>query len=877
MSKVLQIINQVKEAQKKFATFTQEQVDKIFYQAAWAANDARITLAKFAVEETKMGVVEDKIIKNHFASEYIYNKYKNMKSVGVFEHDDALGYEKSYEPMGVIAAVIPTTNPTSTAIFKTLLALKTRNGIVISPHPRARKSTIMAAKIVLDAAVAAGAPEGIISWLPEDAKMEDTTELMKEADIILATGGHGLVKAAYSSGTPAIGVGSGNCPAIIDSTADIPMAIASIIQSNTFDNGVVCATENAVIVLKDIYEQTVNEIKKQGAYVVTNQSDIDTIAKNMLTPAGLIHPDLVGQNPQRVGQVLGVAVPEWAKMLFVETVDSSPANPLSHEKLSTFVALYKADDFDHALKIQSDLLVMGAGHSASLFVNEFAEREKVAKFRETATAARLLVNVPSALGAIGDVYNFHLEPSLTLGCGSWGNNIFSENIQPKHLLNVKEISIRRENTLWLRLPKSTYFKYGCLQEALKDLKTEGSKRALIVTDQFIWDNMRRKLVESLESLGIAYTAFTEVEPNPQKATVERCVKLAKTFKPDVIIAFGGGSSMDAAKLTWVWNEHPDVSFQDLALRFMDIRKKIVDFPIQSKTVKLVCIPTTAGTGSEVTPFAIISDGHTKWSLADYSLTPTMAIVDAEYMMSMPPRATAATGMDCLSHAIESYVSIFASEFTKPYSLEAIRLVFKYLVRAYKNGKNDLEARQGMAHAATIAGIAFANGFLGIVHSLSHKITAHHGVVHGNANAIYLPYVINYNAQWGVKEKQGYFAQYRTHDALKRYAEIADFLGLPGENKMEKVDNLIKAIQVLQKQIEVPTSTLEYGVDSTKFEAELEIMAEEAFDDQCTGGNPRYPLISEMRDIFVAAHYGNPIPKLADVSLGKVKPIDTTRK
>lgn len=867
MADVKKIVDAVREAQKKFATFTQEQVDEIFYRASWAANNERIPLAKLAVEDTKMGVVEDKILKNHFASEYIYNKYKNFKTVGAYEKDQADGYECLYEPMGVVAAIIPTTNPTSTAIFKCLISLKTRNGVVISAHPRAFKSTIEAAKVILKAAEEAGAPKGIISWLPQGSSMDDTAQLMKEADIILATGGGGLVHAAYSSGTPAIGVGAGNCPAIIDDSADIEMACASIIQSNTFDNGVVCATENSVVAVDSIYDKVVEEFTKQYAYVVTDPAVAKKIGSKMFKEGkfGLLNPDMVGQNPQVLGKVFGVDIPSNAKLLVVEAKSTAYEEPLAHEKLSTFVSLYRAKDFEDALKIQRELLLLGPGHTASLFVNEWKHPEKIDQFKMSAKTARLIVNCPSALGGIGDFYNFHLEPSLTLGCGTWGGNMFSENIQPKHLLNKKTVAKRRENMLWLRLPSKIYFKYGCLEEALRDLQEDGVKKAFIVSDNFIWGMTGAKLTKILEKYGITIQTFTGVEPNPTLSTTLKAVKQIQSFNPEAIIAIGGGSSLDAAKLMWLYNEHPNVRFQDLNLRFMDIRKRVCKFPKMSGKCQLVCIPTTSGTGSEVTPFAIITDDatHVKYSLADYAFTPNMAIIDSQFMMSLPPRMTAVTGADAFSHCFESYVSVLSTEFTRPYSLEGIRLIHKYLERAYTNGANDKEAREAIAHAATIAGIAFGNAFLGIVHSLSHKIGGHFGVMHGAANAIYLPHVIAYNAEVGVKEKQMYWPQYDRPLVRQRYCEIADVLGIKGKTEADKINNLVKEVQRLFASVKLWKSTQEYGVKDADFEKILDQMSTEAFDDQCTNANPRFPKIEDMKELFIAAHYNKPVRKVTN--------------
>ena len=857
-----------KEAQKQYSTFTQEQVDKIFYEAAKAANEARMDLAKKAVEETEMGVIEDKIIKNNYASEMVYNKYKNTQTVGTFFEDIGLGIQKVYEPVGVIAAVIPTTNPTSTAFYKTLLALKIRNSIIIAPHPRARNCTIEAAKIVYDAAVKAGAPENIITFLPDGLGMEGTTELMKEADLILATGGSGLVNAAYSSGTPAIGVGAGNCPAIVDSTANISMAVSSIIQSNTFDNGVVCATENSVIVLDDIYDDFVLEVKKQGAYVVSERSEIESIKNNMFKEGkfGLLRPEIVGQTPQSLGKIFNIDVPEWAKMIFVESDDYSHENPLSHEKLSTFVSLYRASDFDKALDIQEQLLLLGPGHTSSIYVNEENGQEKIAKFKNRANTGRMLVNMPASLGSIGDLYNFGVAPTLTIGCGTWGGNIFSENIGPKHLLNIKTLALRRENMQWVRVPEKIYYKYGALGEAFNDFKEENFKKIFIVTDAFIWSTYGKKLSSLLDSMSIDYKVFQDVEPNPSLETCKKGAQAIESYKPDAIIGFGGGSSLDAAKIMWLFYEAPEADFKDLALTFLDIRKRIVKFPKIGKKSKMISIPTTAGTGSEVTPFAVITDEktHIKYPLADYAITPNMAIVDAELMMNMPKGLTAATGMDALTHSFEAIASVLATEFTDPYAYESISNLFKYLPRAYENGSGDKEARQAVAHAATMAGVAFANAFLGIVHSLSHKIGGHLGVIHGMANAIYLPYVIYYNSQQGVREKQTYFSQYQTMSSRTRYAKIADMLGLGTgeETTAEKVDLLIEAVQNLTKKLGLPTSTREYGIKDEDFYEKLDIMADEAFNDQCTGANPRLPLINDLKQLYIDAHEGKEIPKLA---------------
>lgn len=860
--KIQKIMEKSRQAQEIYGTFTQEQIDKVFYEVAKATNAQRIPLAQLAVSDTGMGIVEDKVLKNHFASEFIYNKYRDMKTVGVYEEDKGLGYQKLYAPMGVVGAIIPTTNPTSTCIFKCMIALKTGNGIVISPHPRAYKSTTETARIIHEAAVKAGAPEGIVSWLPSNSTMDDTAELMKEVDIILATGGGGLVKAAYSSGTPAIGVGAGNCPAIIDSSADIKMAVASIIQSNTFDNGVICATENSIVVLSDIYNDFLKELEDQYALVVKDEPSKNKIRSKMFKDGkiGLLNPDMVGQNPQTLGKLFDLKVADNIKLIVVEAQKTGHEEALAHEKLSTFVSLYKAKDFSEALKIQKELLLLGPGHTASLFVDEWKHPEKIAQFRNSANTGRLLVNVPSSLGGVGDYYNFALDPSFTLGCGTWGGNMFSENIGPKHLLNHKMVAIRRENMLWLQVPKKTYFKFGCLSIALNDLKIDGVKKVFVVSDTYIWSMLGPKVTKILENYGMSIEVFTGVEPNPTLKTTIAASKILKAFNPQAIVAIGGGSSLDAAKLMWLFNEYPDIKFEDLAMRFADIKKKIVRWPNVGKNCQLVCVPTTSGTGSEVTPFAVITDEktHIKYPLADYALTPTMAIIDSEFTMTLPPRMTAVTAADALSHAFESYVSVLATEFTDPYALEAIELIFKFLPRAYKDGSTDKVAREKIAHAATLAGIAFANAFLGVVHSLSHKVGGHFNVMHGSANAIYLPHVIAYNSQKGVGEKQMYWPQYETHWARQKYCKIADMLNLGGKTEEEKVDRLIQAVQKLLKSVDIPLSTKAYGIDDKEFEAKIDIMAVEAFDDQCTNANPRYPLIEDLKKLYRAAHYDTPI-------------------
>ncbi|MGL4950785.1 MAG: bifunctional acetaldehyde-CoA/alcohol dehydrogenase [Mycoplasma sp.] len=864
---VKDLIKIAKEAQAKYANFTQAQVDKIFYEAAKAANDARIPLAKMAVEETGMGIVEDKITKNHFASEMIYNKYKHCQTVGTFFEDDALGIEKIYEPVGVIGAIIPTTNPTSTAIFKTLIALKTRNAIVISAHPRAWKATTTAAQIVLDAAIKAGAPEGLVSFLPAGAPLEATNDLMKEADLILATGGGGLVKAAYSSGTPAIGVGAGNCPALIDESANIPMAVSSIIQSNTFDNGVVCATENSIVCMESVYDKFVAESIKQGVYVVDNAADIAKIEKGMFKAGkfGLLNADMVGQTPQSLAKVFGINVPAWAKVIFVVAKGSKYEDALAHEKLSTLVSLYKAADFDQAIQIQKELLLLGPGHTSSIFIDERKNADRLTKYKTEINTGRLIVNTPSSLGGVGDLYNFGLAPTLTIGCGSWGGNIFSENIGIQHLMNIKTLAKRRENMLWFRVPPKVYFKYGATGEAFKDLRADNVERAIIVTDSFIWSLYGEKFTKLLNDLDIKFTVFSDVEPNPSIATCVRGAKMMESFKPDAIIALGGGSPIDAAKIMWLYYEYPEVNFHDLALRFADIRKRIVKYPNMGTKAQLVCIPTTAGTGSEVTPFAVITDEktHIKYPLADYALTPNMAIIDGSLMMQLPKGMTAATGLDAVTHNIEAIGSLLASEFTNPLAFQSIKLLWEYLPLAYSEGTTNQDARQYVANAAAMAGMAFANAFLGIVHSLSHKIGGHLGVVHGLANAIYLPHVIYYNSQEGVREKQGYFSQYKTPSSVSRYVEIANALGLKGSNDLEKVDSLIEGIRKLTASMNCPLSTQAFGVKDEDLAKVIDQMAEEAYDDQCTGANPRIPLITDLKRIYNNAHFDVKIPSLAN--------------
>ena len=847
-------IQELKEAQKIFATYTQEQVDEIFRQAALAANNARIKLAKMAVEETGMGIVEDKVIKNHFAAEYIYNQYKDMKTCGVLEEDKTFGVTKIAEPIGVIAAIVPTTNPTSTAIFKTLIALKTRNAIIISPHPRAKKATIAAAKVVLDAAVKAGAPEGIIGWIDEPS-VELSGNVMRESDIILATGGPAMVKAAYSSGRPALGVGAGNTPAIIDETAHIKMAVNSILLSKTFDNGVICASEQSIVVLEEVYDEVKRELSDRGAYILKGE-EIDKVRKVILNDRGGLNADMVGQSAYKIAQMAGVNVPESAKVLVGEVTSVELEEPFSHEKLSPVLAMYKAKSFEEALDKADRLIELGGmGHTSILYTDQIKSKDRILTFGERMKTARTLINMPAAQGAIGDLFNFKLAPSLTLGCGSWGGNSVSENVGPKHLINIKSIAERRENMLWFRVPEKTYFKYGCLPVALEELHDMGKKKAFIVTDKVLFQmGYTNKVTEVLEKNGIQYKIFSDVEPDPTLRCARAGAKEMLDFNPDVIISLGGGSAMDAAKIMWVMYEHPEVNFHDLAMTFMDIRKRIYKFPTMGQKAMMVSIATSAGTGSEVTPFAVITDETTgvKYPLADYELTPDMAIVDAELMMTSPKGLTACAGIDVLVHSIEAYVSIMASEYTNGLALEAIRLVFKYLPDAYNEGTTNVKAREKMAHASCMAGMAFSNAFLGINHSLAHKLGAFHHLPHGMANSLVMNEVIRFNAE-DAPTKQAAFAQYKYPNASWRYARIADHLGLGGSTNEEKVELLIKAIEELQAKVNMPKTIKEAGISEDAFYATLDEMVEQAFDDQCTGANPRYPLMSELKEIYIKSY------------------------
>jgi len=842
-------MQEVREAQEKFSTFTQEQVDKIFKAAAMAANSARIPLAKMAVEETGMGIVEDKVIKNHYASEYIYNAYKDTKTCGVIEKDQAWGIVKIAEPVGVIAAVVPTTNPTSTAIFKALLALKTRNGIVFSPHPRAKNCTIAAAKVVLDAAVKAGAPAGIISWVDEPS-VELSGLVMKEADIVLATGGPGMVKAAYSSGKPAVGVGSGNTPVIIDETADIKMAVSSVLISKTFDNGMICASEQSIVVMDTVYDEVRAEFIKRGCYFL-KEDEIEKIRKVIIVN-GALNAKIVGQAAYKIAALGGVIVPEETKVIIGEIESVEREEEFSHEKLSPVLGFYKATSFDDALAKAYRLSVLGGfGHTTSLFTNATKSTDRIAQFGAMMKTGRILINTPSSHGGIGDLYNFKLQPSLTLGCGSWGGNSVSENVGVKQLLNIKTVAERRENMLWFRVPSKVYFKYGSLGVALPELKVMGKKKAFIVTDKVLYDlGYVDKVTNILKECGIDYKIFYDVKPDPTLQTAEQGAAEMAIYQPDTIISLGGGSPMDAAKIMWVLYEHPEVEFQDLAMRFMDIRKRVYTFPEMGKKAIMVAIPTSAGTGSEVTPFAVITDSKTgaKYPLADYALTPTMAIIDAELMMGMPRGLTAASGIDALTHAIEAYVSIVATDFTNGIALEAMKAIFEYLPQAYNDGSNRV-AREKMAHASAMAGMAFANSFLGVCHSMAHKLGAQHHIPHGIANAICINETIRFNSA-ECPTKQGTFSQYEYPCAKARYAKMADYLGLGGNTDDQKVEKLIKAIDALKAKVNIPMTITGAGVSEESFYATLDTMSELAFDDQCTGANPRYPLISEIKQMFI---------------------------
>ena len=856
VEKLEEALASVRAAQKKFAEYTQEQVDAIFFAAATAANQQRIPLAKMAVAETGMGVVEDKVIKNHYAAEYIYNAYKHTKTCGVIEEDKAFGIKKIAEPVGVIGAVIPTTNPTSTAIFKTLIALKTRNGIVISPHPRAKGCTIAAAKVVLEAAVKAGAPEGIISWI-DIPSLEMTNLLMKEADIILATGGPGMVKAAYSSGKPALGVGAGNTPAIIDDTADILLAVNSIIHSKTFDNGMICASEQSVIVLDKVYAKVKKEFAARGAYFL-KEDELEKVRKTIIIN-GALNAKIVGQPAYKIAALAGVTIPETSKVLIgeVESVDIS--EEFAHEKLSPVLAMYRAKDFEDALDKAEHLIADGGyGHTASLYVNAITEKAKIEKYTHRMKTCRILVNTPSSQGGIGDLYNFRLTPSLTLGCGTWGGNSVSENVGVKHLINIKTVAERRENMLWFRTPQKVYIKKGCLPVALDELKNVmGKKKAFIVTDSFLYHNGYTKAITAkLDEMGIAHTTFFDVAPDPTLACAKEGTAAMRAFEPDCIIAVGGGSAMDAGKIMWVMYEHPEVDFMDLAMRFMDIRKRVYTFPKMGEKAYFIAVPTSAGTGSEVTPFAVITDEKTgvKYPLADYELMPNMAIVDADMMMNAPKGLTAASGIDAVTHNLEAYASMMATDYTDGIALRSLKMIFEFLPRAYDNGPNDPVAREKMANAATMAGMAFANAFLGVCHSMAHKLGAFHHLPHGVANALMIDEVLRFNAA-EVPAKMGTFPQYDHPHTLARYAEVADYLGIKGKNDSEKLEGLIAALDELKAKVGIKKTIKEYGIDEKDFLDRLDDMTEQAFDDQCTGANPRYPLMSEIKQMYLNAYYG----------------------
>ena len=856
VEKLEALLAKVRAAEAKFATYTQEQVDKIFFEAAMAANQARIPLAKMAVEETGMGVVEDKVIKNHYAAEYIYNAYKNTKTVGVVEEDKAYGIKKIAEPIGVVAAVIPTTNPTSTAIFKTLISLKTRNGIIISPHPRAKKSTIAAAKVVLEAAIKAGAPEDIIGWI-DVPSLEMTNLLMKEADIILATGGPGMVKSAYSSGKPAVGVGAGNTPAIIDETADIVLAVNSIMHSKTFDNGMICASEQSVIVDDKIYDAVKAEFLARGAYFL-NPEETEKVRKTIIIN-GALNAKIVGQRAPKIAMLSGVTVPDSVKVLIgeVESVDIS--EEFAHEKLSPVLAMYRAKNFNDAVDKAERLIADGGfGHTSSVYINQLTESDKLDMFFERMKTCRVLVNTPSSQGGIGDLYNFKLKPSLTLGCGSWGGNSVSENVGVKHLMNIKTVAERRENMLWFRAPEKVYFKKGCLPVALDELKhVMGKKKAFIVTDSFLYQNGYTKpITDKLDEMGITHTTFFNVAPDPTLACAKEGTAAMRAFAPDCIIAIGGGSAMDAGKIMWVMYEHPEVDFMDLAMRFMDIRKRVYTFPKMGEKAYFIAIPTSAGTGSEVTPFAVITDERSgvKYPLADYQLMPNMAIIDADMMMSAPKGLTAASGIDAVTHALEAYASMMATDYTDGLALRALKMIFEYLPRAYDNGMHDPVAREKMGNAATMAGMAFANAFLGVCHSMAHKLGAFHHLPHGVANALMIDEVIRFNSA-EVPTKMGTFPQYGYPHTMARYAEIADYLGIKGKNDSDKVKNLIKALDELKEKVGIKKTIKDYGIEEEKFLSTLDEMVEQAFDDQCTGANPRYPLMSEIKQMYLNAYYG----------------------
>ncbi len=853
-----ELLQRVRAAQVVYSTYSQEQVDEIFKAAATAANGARITLAEMAVEETGMGVFEDKVLKNHYAAEYIYNRYKNEKTCGVIERDEANGYTRIAESIGVAAAVIPTTNPTSTAIFKCLICLKTRNGLVLSPHPRAKNCTVAAAKLILEAAVQAGAPKDIIGWIDEPS-VERSAYLMQEADVILATGGPAMVKAAYSSGKPAVGVGAGNTPAVLDKSCDIKLAVSSVVHSKTFDNGVICASEQAVIVAKEIYDAVKQEFLAQNCYFL-KENEKEKVRAFMFKD-GKLNAAIVGQKAARIAELCGIQVRGETKILVAEVDSTGEEEPFAKEKLSPVLAMYKAKNFDEAVDKAEALVVGGGlGHTASIYIHE-EETERLTEFSKRMKACRILVNTPAAQGGIGDLYNFRLTPSLTLGCGSWGGNSISENVGIAELLNIKTVATRRENMLWFRAPQKVYFKRGCLSTALKELdEVYGAKRAFVVTDEFLHKSgMSKKVTDELDAMGIAHTEFFEVKPDPTLAVAKEGARRMQDFEPDVIIALGGGSPMDAAKIMWVLYEHPETKFEDLAMRFMDIRKRVLGFPKMGKKSVFVAIPTTAGTGSEVTPFAVITDERTgeKYPLADYELMPTMAICDVDLMLDIPQKLTAYAGFDALSHAVEAVASLLASDYTNGLALEAISLLVSYLPRAYKQGRGDILAREKVANAATMSGMAFANAFLGVCHSMAHKLGARWHLPHGMANSLLLIEVMKFNAS-PAPEKMGTFPQYAYPDCLARYARIARYIGCKGRTEEELFESLIARIEELQTVLEIPKTIREAIGDKgteQEFLESLDKMSRDAFDDQCTGANPRYPLVEEIREMYLKAYYG----------------------
>jgi acetaldehyde dehydrogenase/alcohol dehydrogenase len=853
------LVLRVKAAQAEFATFSQEKVDKIFRAASLAANQARIPLAQQAVEESGMGIVEDKVIKNHFASEYIYNKYKDEPTCGVLDEDENMGTMTIAEPVGIICGIVPTTNPTSTAIFKSLISLKTRNGIIFSPHPRAKNSTNDAAKLVLEAAIAAGAPKDIIGWIDQPS-VELSNALMRHDDIalILATGGPGMVKAAYSSGKPAIGVGAGNVPVVIDETADIKRAVASVLMSKTFDNGVVCASEQAVIVVKDVYEEVKKRFASHKGYVLS-KAEANKV-RNVLLIDGALNAKIVGQPATAIAEMAGVDVPADTKVLIGEGLGKvAYDDAFAHEKLSPTLGMFCADDFEDAVAQAVTMVEIGGiGHTSGLYTDQDKNKDRIRYFGDKLKTARILINIPTTHGGIGDLYNFNVAPSLTLGCGSWGGNSISENVGPKHLINKKIVAKRAENMLWHKLPKSIYFRRGSLPVALGDL--EGKKRAFLVTDRFLFNNgYADEIVDLLKSQGMEVQTFFDVEADPTLSIVQKGAEIMRSYQPDVILALGGGSPMDAAKIMWVMYEHPETHFEELAMRFMDIRKRIYKFPKMGQKAELVCITTTSGTGSEVTPFAVVTDDKTgaKYPLADYELTPQMAIVDANLVMNMPKSLTAFGGYDAVTHALEAYVSVLANEYSDGQALQALKLLKEYLPSSYANGASDPIAREKVHNAATIAGIAFANAFLGVCHSMAHKIGNAFHIPHGLANALLISNVVRYNANDN-PTKQTAFSQYDRPQARRRYAEVADHLDLsqPGDHTAQKIERLLTWLDELKTDLDIPKSIKEAGVSEADFEAQLDQISVDAFDDQCTGANPRYPLITELKEVLRASYYGD---------------------